>query len=237
MDLRVDTVAPGWSRTFPVPPSKSMHQRALALGALARGPATLVFADDARPPGEDVQRCAAAFARLGTWQGDALGSSKASLTLDLGESGTALRFAVALAALRPVGARTLVRARPVLLRRPHGPLLRALGALGGSLKRRSSGAIRVVAGGLRHGGRVTIDMRRSSQYASALALIAPRLGGLTLDLRGASTSRAYLDLTLAMLREAQVPVAWSSVPRIRSPRRCASRRMLRRRPAGGRPPP
>ncbi|MDA1194335.1 MAG: hypothetical protein O2894_04055, partial [Planctomycetota bacterium] len=88
---------------------------------------------------------------------------------------------------------------PALLRRPHRELLRGLTVLGARLKRRSSGAVRVLGGGLRHGARLTLDLTRSSQYASALLLIAPRIGGLTLDLRGGGTSRAYLDLTLATL--------------------------------------
>lgn len=206
MDHRVDPVAPGWEQTFAVPPSKSVHQRALALAALADGELPIRPAAGTRPPGEDVRRCAEAFARLGRWQDGALGVSRTSLALDLGESGTAFRFAIALAALRPAGSRTLVRARPVLLRRPHGPLVRALRALGARVKRRRSGAVRVLGGGIRPGATVHVDMRRSSQFASALALVAPRVGGLTLVLDGGATSRAYLDLTLALLRDVGIAV-------------------------------
>lgn len=206
MDHRVQPVAPGWERTFALPPSKSVHQRALVLDALADEPMPLRFAPDARPPGEDVRRCAAAVRALGRWSGDALGDSRASRVVDVGESGTALRFLLALATLRPVGARTLLRGRPVLLARPHAPLRRALLALGAGIKRRHSGAFRIVARAPTRGARLVLDVGRSSQFASALLLIAPRIGGLTLDLRGAATSRRYLDLTIAMLRDVQVPV-------------------------------
>lgn len=206
MDHRVEPVAPGWERTFALPPSKSVHQRALALATLCAAPPVVRLAADAREAGDDARHAAAAFAALGSWQDGALGSSRARRVLDLGESGTALRFALALACLRPEGARTLVRARPVLLRRPHGTLRRALLALGARIKRRRSGAFRVLGSPLARDARITLDVRRSSQYASALALIAPRIGGLTLDLRGAATSRRYLDLTLAMLRDLGVPV-------------------------------
>jgi 3-phosphoshikimate 1-carboxyvinyltransferase len=143
---------------------------------------------------------------LGAWQGGALGASRASRVLDLGESGTAFRFALAAATLRLGGARTLVRGRPVLLRRPHRPLQRALRRLGARLKRRHSGAVRVLGGGLRGGGRLVLDTSRSSQYASALLLVAPRIGGLALDLPEPVASRAYLDLTVALLRRFHVPV-------------------------------
>ena len=206
MNHQVEPVQPGWERTFALPPSKSVHQRALALAALADGGVALALAPDARPPGEDVVRCAEAMAALGRFADGALGRGRETLALDLGESGTALRFALALATLRPTGARTLIRARPVLLQRPHGPLRRALVSLGARIKRRSSGAFRVVATPLQQGARLTLDASRSSQYASALALIAPRIGGLTLALRGGATSRRYFDLTLAMLGDMGIAV-------------------------------
>ncbi len=206
MDYSVAPLPSGWRAAFTVPPSKSLHQRALALAALACAPVALQTIGPERAPGEDVASCARMMAALGTWQGDALGTSRESLTLDAGESGTAFRFAIALATLRPAGARTLVRGRPVLLRRPHTRLLRALRSLGASVKRRSSGAVRVLGGGLEAGRGLTLDGSQSSQYASALLLIAPRMGGLTLTVRHATTSRAYLDLTVGVLRRFDVGV-------------------------------
>ncbi|MDA1195657.1 MAG: hypothetical protein O2894_10800, partial [Planctomycetota bacterium] len=109
MDHAVPTAAPGWRRVFHVPPSKSLHQRALVLAALSAEPVAITAASDALPAGDDTQRCAAAVRALGPWRDGALGDSRASLTLDLGEGATAFRFALALATLRPPGARTLVR--------------------------------------------------------------------------------------------------------------------------------
>jgi len=142
---------------------------------------------------------------LGRWQGEALGASRVSLRLDLGAGATGFRFALALAALRPPGARTLVGGSSALRRRPHGTLLRALQGRGARLKRRHSGAVRVLGGGL-HGGALRLDPRRSSQYASALLLIAPRSGGLRLNLVGRPASLPYLHLTLDVLRRFGVPV-------------------------------
>jgi len=111
-----------------------------------------------------------------------------------------------LAALRPAGARTLLRGAPALLKRPHGTLRRALVRMGARIKRRHSGALRVLGGGLQ-GGTLRVDPARSSQYASALLLAAPRCGGLTLELTGRPASLPYLRLTLRMLEAFGVGVA------------------------------
>jgi 3-phosphoshikimate 1-carboxyvinyltransferase len=51
------------------------------------------------------------------------------------------------------------------------------------------------------GVEVEVEAERSSQFASALLLVAPRLpGGLFLRLRGAAVSLPYLDLTVQALR-------------------------------------
>ncbi len=181
-----------------VPGSKSLHQRALVLRALAGGE-TLIDTSDLQPPGDDVRRLGAALDAFGVWNGAALGTSRASTRVDLHLNGTGMRFAVAAAALRPQGARTLVTGRPSLLRRPHSPLLRALRTLGVRLKRRHSGAVRVI-GGPPTAGRVRLDGSLSSQFASALMLIAPRTGGLEIELAGTVVSRPYLALTADVLR-------------------------------------
>ncbi len=185
-----------------VPASKSYEQRALVLAALADDVARLERADGARPPGEDALRTAEAVGRMGRWSpAGFLGADRGPLTLDLGDGATGLRFCTALATLRPARARTLLRGRPGLLRRPHRILRKALIGLGARVKRRSSGALRVLGGGLA-GGQVVLDPSLSSQYASALLLIAPRMAqGLDLRLTGRSTSLPYLRMTLDLLEQ------------------------------------
>lgn len=207
MDFAVPTAVAPVRGTFAVPPSKSIHQRALALAALCPDEAVVVRpAAGLRPPGDDVARCAAALAALGTWHDGALGRSRESLTLELGKNGTGFRFATALATLRPEGARSLVRGRPSLMQRPHAVLLRALEALGAHVKRRSSGAVRILGGGVAGGRSIYVDIARSSQYASALLLLAPRIGGLTVELPAHAASRAYVRVTERVLGMFGVPV-------------------------------
>lgn len=189
--------------TFAVPASKSLLQRVLALAALADGPCE-PQTPGAQPPGEDVARLEAALGLLGRWTDGALGASCASLALDLGFGATGLRLATALATVRPAGARTLVRGRPALLSRPHRDLRLALERLGGHVRRRHSGALRVIAGGMR-GGRLAVGCRRSSQHITALMLLAPRLGGLKLELVDQPVSRPYIELTRSVLAGFGIP--------------------------------
>lgn len=192
-----------------VPASKSIEQRVRALAALCATPPRIVRLGEA-PAGRDVVLLSRALDALGPWTDGSLGIDRRSLRLDLGLGATGLRVTTALAVLRPSGARTLVTGRPPLLARPHRPLRLALERLGAHVRRKPSGSLRVIAGGVR-GGAVDVDGTRSSQYASALALIAPRLGGLTIRVRGPVVSAAYLDLTIEALRAFGVPARRESL--------------------------
>lgn len=201
-----------------VPPSKSLHQRALLLAVLGdRGAATDLVARGPVP--EDVVRFAAALSGLvgrvvppvGTVLGavgddGALEGGRDRRRLDLGMNGTGLRLAVTAAGLRPLGARTLLTGRPRLRARPHDVLLRALARLGAHARRRPTGALRALGRRWdRHDVAMAAD--RSSQPASALLLNAPRQGGLALTLVGKGVSRGYLALTEHVLAAFGCPVA------------------------------
>lgn len=205
MDVSIDPVGRPFDAVLSVPASKSLVQRALVLGALCATPPRIVVGTEA--PGDDVRRVEAACAALGGWSGAFLGTGRESLRLDLGRGATGLRLAIALATLRRDGARTLVTGHATLRRRPHQPLIRALTRLGARVRRRSSGSVRVRGG--RWGGQVVVEGTRSTQYASALLLAAPRSEGLVLRVSGERVSRPYLDMTLSMLERFGVAVAGS----------------------------
>lgn len=239
MDFHVHVAEEPMGGERRVPASKSLHQRALVLAACAGGPTRIEAGPS--PVGDDVRRLAAALRTLGPWSGDALGASRERRTVDLGLGATGFRFTIAAATLRPEGARTLVTGHRRLLARPHVPLRRALTRLGGHVKRRSSGATRVRGGGV-HGRHLDLRADVSSQYASALLLIAPRIGGLDLRLLQRPVSRPYLELTVDVLRafglrvetqgldapggtlrvEAGVPAAPSGVYRVEADASCAA---------------
>jgi 3-phosphoshikimate 1-carboxyvinyltransferase len=89
-----------------------------------------------------------------------------------------------------------------LRKRPLRELSRTLGELGASIHPDPhTGGLPLTAGGSPlHGGAVRIPGNRSSQFASALLLVASRLeGGLDLSIEPPAVSLPYVDLTAAVL--------------------------------------
>lgn len=132
-------------------------------------------------------------------------------TIDCGESGTTLRFVVALAALQATPFRFIGRGR--LPQRPMGPLLTQLEQLGASV--RTGGAGRALPLRLRgpvHGGTARLEASQSSQFVSALLFALPtvRPDSLLL-LRGRPVSEPYVRASLAVLADRGVRVG--AVPR------------------------
>src|SRR5438309_216786 len=96
--------------------------------------------------------------------------------------------------------------------RPITPLRRPLEGTHVSVPASKSVANRelvlsALANGPIHGGFVEIAANESSQYASALLLVAPRLaGGLRLRITGTVVSAPFVGLTVAALRRRGVRV-------------------------------
>jgi 3-phosphoshikimate 1-carboxyvinyltransferase len=137
--------------------------------------------------------------------------------LFLGNAGTATRFLTAAAAL--ADGEVVVDGDAHMRKRPISPLLDALAALGVQATA-PTGCPPVTVngrGGL-DGGRVEIDAGLSSQYVSALLMLAARAAGpVEIALRGADIgARGYVDLTLAAMRAfgAEVETLSSSAWRV-----------------------
>ena len=184
------------------PASKSVTNRALLCAALADGTSRLLGA----APSDDADAMAAALAELGAgvdrggvWTVTGTGGRLVSPTrpLDARLSGTTMRFLAAAATLTPSGA--TVTGQAPLLRRPVGPLVAALRALGAGVRDQGGRPPVTAAGGGLDGGRATVDAGASSQFASAVLLVAPyaRRGVvLTAERLGAA---AYVELTAAVM--------------------------------------
>jgi 3-phosphoshikimate 1-carboxyvinyltransferase len=201
------------------PASKSVTNRALLCAALAEGTSHLHGA----AASDDAEAMAAALGELGAgvdqgrpavWTVAGTGGRLASppRPLDARLSGTTMRFLAAAATLTPTGA-TVTGAAP-LLRRPVGPLVAALAALGAAVGDRDGLPPVTAAGGGLAGGRATVDAAASSQFASAVLLVAPyarRPVVLAAERLGAA---AYVELTAAVMRgfgagiEPAGPAAW-----------------------------
>ena len=123
-------------------------------------------------------------------------------TIDIHGAGTAMRFLTALFATRP-GERVLTGSER-MLQRPIGVLVDALRQLGAEMEyvgEEGFPPLRIKGGELA-GGALTVEANISSQYISALLMIAPVMReGLSLTLAGHIASRPYIDMTLALMRD------------------------------------
>lgn len=192
-----------------VPGSKSLSNRHLILAALADGPTTLrgLLACD------DCDRLLVALSAFGVAhreQGGAVlvapGAVPAEGSVHLADGGTPTRFMIAYAAAQSHGVFTIdgsprMRERPVA---EGVEMLRALGARIEYLEADGRLPVRVHGGGL-VGGSIDVGRTASSQFVSALMLVAPRLSkGLEVRFTSEPTSASYLHLSLSALAAAGV---------------------------------
>ena len=198
-----------------VPGSKSLTQRMLICAALADGTSTLhgaLLADDTRIMAEGLGRLGAAIeideacdeieicGCGGHWRAD-------RAELDVGAAGTAMRFLTAAACLgnglHRIDGSERMRQRPI------AALVDALHELGAEIGyERDSGypPLTIMARGLT-GGEVVFDSPPSSQYVSAILMVAPYAANdVMIRIDGSLPSRPYIDLTLDAMRTMGVEV-------------------------------
>lgn len=121
---------------------------------------------------------------------------------DVGPAGTTMRFLTAYYANTP-GTWTLTGSER-MRNRPIAILVDALKSLGANIEylEKDGCPPMKIQGGQLKGGKITIDGSVSSQYLSALIMIAPSLtGGLEMELTGKIASIPYLKMTLALIAE------------------------------------
>ena len=195
-------------RTLRVPGSKSLTQRAIMLGALGAGRTVLMeplFSDD-------TELLSQALATLGVgvkWSSKKLilhgidGSFPRGGMVNLGAGGTPSRFMIAAGCLSKE--EVVVDGNARMRQRPVGELLTLLQQLGATIE--GDHLPVTVNGTSTSGGSLAIPVTQSSQFISAILLLAPFLkGGVTLRCEKPITSESYVDLTLEMLRTFNVPV-------------------------------
>ncbi len=206
----------GFDAVVRLPPSKSLTNRAL-IAATAAGGGVIgnpLECDDTAVLVRALKRCGWEI----TWPGAAdsrenhedgrvvlasVGSRRVpsgEMALDLGNSGTGSRFLLALLAAIP--GRFVVDGSARLRERPMGPLVEALDTLGGHIGTAPGMRLPATIEGRQiAGGRVTIRPGVSSQFVSALMMMAPLTKhGLEIEIEGGLPSRPYLDLTVDVLR-------------------------------------
>ena len=189
-----------------IPGSKSYTHRALILSSLADGESVLIHALRC----EDTEHTARGLLKFGVeifWESDhvrVLGTGgtykEADEKIDVGNSGTSMRFLTALAALKK--GITLLDGNERMRRRPIGELLNGLGELGVraySQKGKGYPPVIVESRGLK-GGIVRIKGEESSQFLSGLLMVAPYgQSDVNIEVTGSLASKPYVDITLDVM--------------------------------------
>jgi 3-phosphoshikimate 1-carboxyvinyltransferase len=189
-----------------IPGSKSYTHRALVISALADGESALI--NPLRSG--DTEHTTRALEKFGIpifWEGNRLvilgrgGMVKAvEETIFVGNSGTSMRFLTALAALAK--GLTVLDGSKRMRERPIDELLMGLESIG--VKAYSQGSngcppVMVESRGL-PGGAAKIRGEESSQFLSALLMVAPYAQhDVLLTVTGHLASRPYVDMTLSVM--------------------------------------
>jgi 3-phosphoshikimate 1-carboxyvinyltransferase len=194
-------------RTWPVPGSKSITNRALLLAALSEGTSVIdnvLASDDTR----HMRTCLAAMGvdiRDGARDQLIVVGGRSRLRapaapLFVGNSGTTVRFCAALAALIP-GATTFVGDEH-MAKRPIADLVDGLRQLGVRVDCATGCPPITVHGGTLPGGRITMRGDRSSQYFTALLLVAGFAESeLEIAIEGSLVSVPYVEMTRRMVAD------------------------------------
>ena len=131
--------------------------------------------------------------------------------VDISHAGTAMRFLTAYFAVAE-GRETVLTGSKRMKERPIKILVDALRSLGANISYEINDGyppIRIQGNKL-SGGKVIINGGVSSQYISALLLIAPSLEqGLELQFEGKVTSIPYIKMTLGLLSELGIENSWN----------------------------
>lgn len=185
--------------TIKLPASKSISNRALIIHALSQG--------DVLP--DNLSQCDDTDVMVAALRDN-------PYTVDIKAAGTAMRFLTAYFAATP--GEHILTGTERMKQRPIAILVDALKFLGAEieyLEKDGFPPLRIHGKAL-DGGYMEVAGNVSSQYISALLMIAPVLrGGLELRLTGGIVSRPYIDLTLWMMREYGAEADWSDMETIK----------------------
>ena len=175
-----------------LPASKSISNRALILKALSNSPF----------PIENLSDCDDTKVMLEVF------NSKTN-TFDIGAAGTSMRFLTAY--LSKIPGEWIITGSERMQQRPINTLVEALNTLGAHieyLKNQGFPPLKIRGSAL-DGGDIFLSGGISSQFISALLMIAPTMEkGLTLHLEGDVISIPYIKLTLRMMEKFGVKCDW-----------------------------
>lgn len=196
-----------------IPGSKSYTNRALILGALTQGKVLIknpLFSDD-------TQAMLSCLNTLGIkscvedknmvvegWIGDV---EDKEYILDADLSGTTIRFILALSCIVPGFKK--VQGKEGLNKRPIGELVQGLRQLGAEIEyeEKEDFPPLIVRSSTLQPGVTKLKGDISSQYFSAIMMIAPIIGDVTIEVIGNQISKPYIDMTIDTMKEFGAEVA------------------------------
>jgi len=200
--------------TISVPPSKSYTHRALFAGLLASGKTIIenpLFSSDTKATMNAIQMFGASLTEEKTEKIIVEGTGRVQVPdniIDVGNSGTTIRIATALAALAEKGF-TVLTGDESIRNRPMGPLIDALKEIGVNVwSTRLNGLPPIIVeGGSIKGEKTKIDGSVSSQFITALLMMSPKTkNGLTINVTGDFVSRPYVIMTIKLLEKFGISV-------------------------------
>jgi 3-phosphoshikimate 1-carboxyvinyltransferase len=175
-----------------LPSSKSIANRALIIHALSYSPYTIENLSDS----DDTRVMEQVF-------------NSNTNYFDIGHAGTAMRFLTAF--LSQIVGEWTITGSERMKQRPIGILVDALTKLGARIEyieKEGFPPLKIFGSHLK-GCVLELDGSVSSQYISALLMIAPTVeGGLTLRLKNKITSRPYIEMTLKLMEQFGIQHAW-----------------------------
>lgn len=192
MDFLISHTSKSINADLILPPSKSISNRALIIQALCQSKPKLLNLSQS----SDTQSLVQAL-------------QTTSKTIDIGDAGTSMRFLTAY--LSQQEGSYILTGSDRMKERPIGHLVEALNSIGADINYLEKDGFPPLAinGKALEGGKVDISTSVSSQFVSALLLIAPTLKkGLSLSLKGELLSKPYIKMTLDIMRYFGIQSSW-----------------------------
>ena len=183
-----------------LPSSKSISNRALIINALGKGtyqPENLSECDDTQVMVRALQ-------------------AGPDETIDIMAAGTAMRFLTAYLSVTP--GKRIITGTERMQQRPIQVLVDALRELGADINYTANEGYPPleIAGSSLDKESISLPGNISSQYISALLMIAPTLThGLTIQLTGDIISRPYIQLTLQLMKDFGADARWTKENELR----------------------
>ena len=193
MDFLISHTSKSINADLILPPSKSISNRAIIIQALCKAKLKLFNLSQS----SDTQSLVK-------------GLQTTSKTIDIGDAGTSMRFLTAY--LSQQKGSYILTGSDRMKERPISHLVEALNSIGADINYIEKDGFPPLAinGKALEGGQVDISTSVSSQFVSALLLIAPTLkNGLLLCLKGELLSKPYIKMTLDIMRYFGIKSSWT----------------------------